>query len=136
MARRLDGFTGKPPLAKRPLFSPADAADLAGLFRVLANDTRLRLLHALERGGELSVGDLAAAVAMTPQAVSNQLQRLADKRIVAGRRVGTRIFYRVVDPCVNGVLDLGICLAEETLQARASSPPMDDRRRGRSRRSP
>lgn len=50
----------------------------ADLFKVLGNDTQRRLLHAIHRGGEVRAGDLATAVGMTQQAVSNQLQRLVD----------------------------------------------------------
>jgi DNA-binding transcriptional ArsR family regulator len=107
-------LAGKPPLDTRPLLAPDQARELADLYQVLANDTRLRLLHALARSGELCVTDLAAAVAMRPQAVSNQLQRLADRRILASRRDGTRIYYRLADPCVPSLLDLGWCLVEET----------------------
>jgi len=82
--------------------------------RYLANDSRLRLLHALERAGELSVTDLASEVEMTTQAVSNQLQRLVDRRILVNRREGSRLIYRIADPCVKGLLDLGSCLLEET----------------------
>jgi DNA-binding transcriptional ArsR family regulator len=84
------------------------------LFKVLASDSRLRLLHALERAGELCVTDLAAEVGMSPQAVSNQLQRLVDRRILVSRREGSRLLYKVADPCVKGLLDLGLCLLEET----------------------
>jgi len=73
----------KPALRDRPLLGQAQADELIRLYKVLANDTRLRLLHALERSGELSVTDLATAVEMKPQAVSNQLQRLADRRVQA-----------------------------------------------------
>ena len=104
----------KPALRDRPLLDQHQADELIRLYKVLANDTRLRLLHALERSGELSVTDLATAVEMKPQAVSNQLQRLADRRIVASRREGSRFFYRIADPCVTGLLDLGMCLLEET----------------------
>jgi len=113
-ARAVTAGAGKPALADRPLIIPAQAEQLAGLFKVLANDSRLRLLHALERAGELCVTDLADTVGMRPQAVSNQLQRLADRRIVAARRDGNNVFYRVADPCVNSLLDLGLCLIEET----------------------
>lgn len=106
--------TGKPPLDERALLAPDQARELADLYQVLANDTRLRLLHALARAGELCVTDLAAAVSMRPQAVSNQLQRLLDRRILASRRDGARIFYRIADPCVPSLLDLGWCLVEET----------------------
>ena len=104
----------KPALRDRPLLDQHQADELIRLYKVLANDTRLRLLHAIERSGELSVTDLATEVGMKPQAVSNQLQRLADRRIVASRREGSRLFYRIADPCVTGLLDLGMCLLEET----------------------
>ena len=108
------GCCTRPALKDRPLLSPVQAGGLAAVFKVLANDTRLRLLHALARTGEACVTDLAAAVGMRPQAVSNQLQRLLDRRILAARREGTRIFYRIADPCVPSLLDLGWCLVEET----------------------
>jgi DNA-binding transcriptional ArsR family regulator len=104
----------KPALRDRPLLDQYQADELTRLYKVLANDTRLRLLHAIERAGELSVTDLSTEVGMKPQAVSNQLQRLTDRRIVASRREGSRLFYRIADPCVPGLLDLGMCLLEET----------------------
>jgi DNA-binding transcriptional ArsR family regulator len=103
----------RPTLTERPLLTPIQAGGLASLFKVLANDTRLRLLHALVRADELCVTDLAAALAMKPQAVSNQLQRLSDLGILASRRDGNSIFYRVVDPCVTSLLDQALCLVEE-----------------------
>ena len=87
----------KPELAARALISSEQAASLMAVFKVLANDTRLRLLHALARSGELSVGDLARAVDMKPQAVSNQLQRLVGRGILGCRRDGLRIRYRIID---------------------------------------
>jgi hypothetical protein len=35
---------------------------------------------------------------------------------VAARRDGNNVFYRIADPCVNSLLDLGLCLIEETSQ--------------------
>lgn len=113
-ARSVTAGAGKPALAERPLITPGQADEVAGLFKVLANDSRLRLLHALERAGELCVSDLAGQAGMRPQAVSNQLQRLADRRILASRRDGNNVFYRIADPCVTSLLDLGLCLIEET----------------------
>ncbi len=101
----------QPPLAQRPLIDEPQAAELVALFKVLANDSRLRLVHALERAGELCVTDLAAEVGMTPQAVSNQLQRLVDRRILAARRRGNNVLYRIVDPCVTSLLELALCLS-------------------------
>jgi DNA-binding transcriptional ArsR family regulator len=103
----------RPALQDRPLLDYQQADRLAGLFKVLANDTRLRLLHALIAAGEMAVTDLAATVAMKTQAVSNQLQRLHDWGIVACRREGTSIRYWIADCCVPPLLDLGLCLMED-----------------------
>ena len=103
----------QPLLKGRALISPIQAGGLAAVFKVLANDTRLRLLHALVRADELCVTDLAASLGMKAQAVSNQLQRLSDLGILASRRDGTSIHYRLVDRCVSGLLDQGWCLMEE-----------------------
>ena len=121
MKERVDaaGCRPKPPLERRPLLSGKILVDLESTFKVLANSTRLRLLHALVRDGELCVGELGNRLDMTPQAVSNQLQRLADRGIVKARRSGLQIFYRVVDPCVVTLLERGWCLTEEA-QARVS----------------
>jgi len=112
-ARPAESCCDRPSLTDRPLLTPIQAGDLAAVFKVLANDTRLRLLHALVRAGEMGVTDLAAAVGMTPQAVSNQLQRLSDLGILASRRDGNSIIYRLVDLCVMGLLDQGWCLMDE-----------------------
>ncbi|HWO70043.1 MAG TPA: metalloregulator ArsR/SmtB family transcription factor [Actinomycetota bacterium] len=101
-----------PELRERPLLGPSEAARMARVFKVLANDTRLRLLHALAREGESCLTDLAATVGMKPQAVSNQLQRLVDRGILGSRRAGNHVFYRVIDPCVTSLLDLGFCVTE------------------------
>jgi ArsR family transcriptional regulator, lead/cadmium/zinc/bismuth-responsive transcriptional repressor len=101
-----------PPLKERALLTPIQAGGLAALFKVLANDTRLRLLHALIRADELSVTNLATSLGMKPQAVSNQLQRLSDLGIIASRRDGNSIYYRVIDLCVRSLLDQAICLME------------------------
>lgn len=102
-----------PDLKDRPLLSPIQAGGLAAVFKVLANDTRLRLLHALVREDELCVSDLAASIGMKPQAVSNQLQRLSDLGIIAARREGNNVRYRLIDVCVRSLLDEGLCLMKE-----------------------
>lgn len=111
----------KPELDSRPLLESAQASALEDVFKVLANDTRLRILHALARAPDICVGDLAAALGMKPQAVSNQLQRLTDQRILASRRDGTRIHYRIVDPCTVRLLELGLCLLQDMESADRSS---------------
>lgn len=111
--RTKSGCCARPALKDRPLLSPIQAGGLAAVFKVLANDTRLRLLHSLVRADELCVTDLATSLGMKPQAVSNQLQRLSDLGILASRREGSSIHYRLVDLCVRSLLDQGLCLMEE-----------------------
>lgn len=103
----------KPPLTARPLLSVRHARILESTFKMLANCTRLRMLHALARSGELCVGELAEQLGMKPQAVSNQLQRLADRGIVQAQREGLQIRYSILDPCVITLLHQGWCLAED-----------------------
>src|SRR6266545_1872578 len=110
---RIPARFGKPAPCDRPLIDERRAGELSRMFKMLANDTRLRLLHALERERELCVNEICAELGMTPQAVSNQLRRLSDRRVIEARREGTRLYYRIADPCVGGLLDLGFCLLEE-----------------------
>ena len=77
---------------------------------MLANDTRLRILHTLARRGEASVSEIAGEIGASVQTVSNHLQRMADQHVVGTRRDGTRVHYRLTDPCVGGVMELGLCL--------------------------
>ncbi len=103
----------KQPLAARPLIGAVEADRVGILFKSLAHPTRLRLLHALIRVNELNVGDLAYETGMTVQAVSNQLQRLAEVGVVGKRRDGLQALYRVIDPCVPVLLERGWCHIDE-----------------------
>lgn len=107
------GCLTRPALNDRPLLSFVEAVKVMALFKVLANDTRIRLLHHLVRSGESTVTDLGKAVGMKPQAVSNQLTRLSDTGMLASRREGNNVFYRVVNGCVSPLLDLALCLMED-----------------------
>lgn len=103
----------KPSLGERELLTIEQAGELVAIFKTLANDTRLRMLHALARAGEMCVSEMSDLLAMKPQAISNQLIRLADRGIVGSRRNGNNIYYRIVDLCVIRLLDHGLCLSEE-----------------------
>lgn len=100
-------------LAQRPLIEGVEVDGLARLFRVLGSDTRLRILHAIAIADEAAVNHIASEVGASVQAVSNHLQRMADQEIVASRRDGNRIMYRLIDPCVGGLIELGLCLQAE-----------------------
>jgi DNA-binding transcriptional ArsR family regulator len=101
------------PLQDRPLLSFVDAVKVMALFKVMANDTRIRILHHIVRSGEATVTDIAKTLGMKPQAVSNQLVRLSDTRMLASRRDGNNVFYRVQNGCVAPLLDLALCLMED-----------------------
>ncbi len=103
----------RPALEDRPLLTFVEAVKVMALFKVLANDTRVRMLHHLIRSGESTVTDLAKALGMRPQAVSNQLQRLSDTGVATSRREGNNVYYRVTNDCVAPLLDRALCLMED-----------------------
>lgn len=103
----------KPELQKRPLITANQAKALEKIFKTLANNTRLRILHAFVRDNELCVTEIAEMLGMKPTAVSNQLQRLVAQGIIINRRKGNYILYRILDPCVIKLLDNAWCLAED-----------------------
>jgi ArsR family transcriptional regulator len=84
------------PLACEPL--PAgEAADLAGLFKAVADPMRLRLLSliACHEGGESCVCDLLDAFGVTPPTVSYHLRILREAGLISAERRGTWVYYRV-----------------------------------------
>ena len=103
----------RPTIEERPLIELEKAAELERTFKVLANGTRLRLLHALIRRPDMCVSELAEKLKMKMAAISNQLQLLTLKGILASKRNGNQISYRIIDPCTRNLLDYGLCLTEE-----------------------
>ncbi len=82
----------------------AAAAEAAAMLRLLANERRLVLLCLLIAEGEAHVGRLAERVGLSQPAVSQHLARLRDDGLVATRRTGTTIHYRIADPRVARVI--------------------------------
>lgn len=111
-----DACSTRPPLHERPLLGFVDAVKVMALFKVMANDTRIRILHHIVRSGEATVTDIAKTLGMKPQAVSNQLVKLSDTRMLTSRREGNNVFYRVENGCVAPLLDLALCLMEDERQ--------------------
>ncbi len=73
-----------------------DVRPAVGMLKLLADETRLRVIWALMEG-ERSVNQLAQLVGAQPAAVSQHLAKLRLARLVRSRREGTRIFYVVDD---------------------------------------
>ena len=117
-------------VSAQPLISGEQADRVAELFKCLAHPTRLRLIHALVRAGELGAGDLADAVGVTPQVASNQLKRLAELRVVDRRRDGLAGIYRVIDPCVPLLFGRAWCHVESFIESKGESRPPQATPRG------
>ena len=83
----------------------AHAAHAAMVLKVLANEQRLRLLCALSRG-ECAVGTLVDMCEQSQSSVSQHLARLRDGGLVATRRDGTTIYYRLATEDVRQLIDI------------------------------
>ena len=81
--------------------------DLAELFKVFGDSTRIKILSAL-KGGELCVCDISTVVGMTSSAVSHQLKILKNAELVRFRRDGKTVFYSLADDHVNTILQQGL----------------------------
>lgn len=81
--------------------------DLADLFRVFSDTTRIKILYSL-MGRELCVADIADAVSSTQSAVSHQLRILKQARLVRFRREGRSIMYALADDHVYTMLAQGM----------------------------
>ena len=80
------------------------AGRAAALLRLLSNERRLMILCQLI-GGDLSVGALQGRLGLSQSALSQHLARLRADRIVATRREGQTIFYRIIDPAALHLLE-------------------------------
>lgn len=80
--------------------------NLAELFKVFGDVTRLRILYVLFEE-ELCVGDLAAKLNMTQSAVSHQLKILKQSKLVKSSRDGKSIFYSLADDHVRTIIAQG-----------------------------
>lgn len=107
--------------ARAALPSIGEVGNVSGIFSVLADPTRLRIIAAL-REHEMCVCDLAAVVGQSESAVSHQLRVLREQNLVTSRKDGRRRYYALED---RHVADLyGLALAHVTHAG-------DDARQGR-----
>lgn len=80
--------------------------DLAELFKVFGDSTRIRILFVLFEA-EVCVCDLAEALHMTQSAISHQLKILKQNKLVKSRREGKSIFYSLADEHVRTIIAQG-----------------------------
>lgn len=80
--------------------------DLAELFKVFGDSTRIRILYVLFEA-EVCVCDLAEALNMTQSAISHQLKILKQSKLVKSRREGKSVFYSLADGHVRTIIAQG-----------------------------
>ncbi len=81
--------------------------DLADLFKVFGDTTRIKILYAL-MGNELCVADIAETIGATQSAVSHQLRTLKQSRLVRAKRDGKNVIYSLSDDHVHTMLAQGM----------------------------
>ena len=86
--------------------------DLAELFKVFGDSTRIKILYALFES-ELCVSDIAQILNLNQSAVSHQLRILKDAKLVKFKRSGKSIFYSLDDDHVRTILSMGMDHVEE-----------------------
>ena len=87
--------------------------DLAELFKVFGDSTRIRILFVLFEA-EVCVCDLANALNMTQSAISHQLRILKANKLVKSRREGKSVFYSLSDDHVRTIIAMGLEHIEES----------------------
>ena len=86
--------------------------DLAELFKVFGDSTRIKILCALFEE-EMCVCDIAELVGMTQSAISHQLRVLKQARLVKFRKEGKTVFYSLDDDHITKIFDYGLHHIEE-----------------------
>ncbi len=81
------------------------AAEAAETLKLLANEQRLRLLCRMMQS-EASVGELVDLCALSQSSISQHLARLREGGMVATRRDGTTIYYRLADEKVHALISM------------------------------
>lgn len=86
--------------------------DLADLFKVFSDSTRIRILVSLF-DGELCVGDIADRLEMSQTAISHQLRILKQNHLIKYRRDGKSVIYSIADDHVKTILNCATEHVEE-----------------------
>jgi DNA-binding transcriptional ArsR family regulator len=86
--------------------------DLADLFKVFSDSTRVKILCALQHS-EMCVCDIAVLLGTTKSAVSHQLRQLRQTRLVKNRKDGKVVYYSLDDDHVGNVFEQGLLHVRE-----------------------
>lgn len=85
----------------------SDLSDLAELFKVFGDSTRILIMFALLKQ-ELSVGEIADRLEMNASAISHQLRVLKQAKLIKSRRSGKNIIYELADEHVVTIIKQGV----------------------------
>lgn len=91
---------------RKSLLSDEEIFDLAELFKVFGDSTRMKIINALMMG-ELCVCDIAEITNSTPSAISHQLRVLKQAKLVKYRKEGKSVFYSLDDEHVKEIFEKG-----------------------------
>ncbi|MCP4133415.1 MAG: helix-turn-helix transcriptional regulator [bacterium] len=110
---RCSDGTGEEIISLKNSMPPNDTLiDLAEFFKVFGDPTRVRIIYALANV-EMCVCDIASLLEMEQSAISHQLRKLKQARLVKQRREGKSIFYSLNDEHVKRIFDMGLEHVEE-----------------------
>lgn len=93
-------------IVEQTMSEETELYDLAELFKVFGDSTRIRILFVLS-SAEVCVCDLARVLNMTQSAISHQLRILKQNKLVKSRREGKSIFYSLADGHVSTIIAQG-----------------------------
>lgn len=82
----------------------AKAGEVAEILRAIANERRLLVLCQLAETGEAHVSGLAESVGLSQSALSQHLAKMRAEGLVAFRREGQTLWYRIADPRIEQLL--------------------------------
>ena len=91
---------------KENMSDKGEYLELASLFKLFGDGTRVQILHALEQH-EMCVCDIASLLGLTKSAVSHQLKALRLSNLVKFRKDGQIVYYSLSDEHVKTILDIG-----------------------------
>ncbi len=86
--------------------------DLAELFKIFGDSTRIKILYALFES-EMCVCDIAKLLGLTQSAISHQLRTLKGGKLVKARREGKTVYYSLDDEHVRSIINQGMEHVEE-----------------------
>lgn len=92
---------------KKEQISDNILSDLADLFKIFSDSTRMRILYKLFEG-PVSVGEIAEALDMSQSAISHQLRNLKENNLVISQREGKSNLYSLADDHVKVIINMGI----------------------------